>query len=61
MEEIERNKGAETEPVSSPAKKRTHVERRVNFGDTLIKSLRSRDKLYAIGDSKMVGKIKNIV
>ena len=54
MEEEERNIGSETVPVSSPPKKRTHVERRVNFGDALIKSLRSRDKLYSIGDSKMV-------
>ena len=55
MEEEERNIGSETVPVFSPAKKRTHVERRVNFGDTLIKSLRPRNKFYTIGDSKMVG------
>ena len=55
MEEEERNNGSETVPVSSPAKKRKHVERRVNFTDTLIRSLRPKDKRYSLGDSKMVG------
>ena len=55
MEEEERNNGSETVPVSSPAKRKKHVERRVNFGDTIIKSLRPRNKLYSIVDSKMVG------
>ena len=54
MEEEERNNGSETVPVSSPTKRKKHVESRVNFGDALIKSLRPRDKLYSIGDSKMV-------
>ena len=43
--------GLKTVPVSSPTKRKKDVERRVNFGDTLIKSLRPRDKLYSIGDS----------
>ena len=34
---------------------RKHVERRVKLNDTYIKSLRTRDKLYSIGDSEMVG------
>ena len=37
MEEEERNNGSETVPVSSPVKRKTHVERRVNFTDTLIR------------------------
>ena len=30
--------GLKTVPVSSPTKRKKDVERRVNFGDTLIKS-----------------------
>ena len=32
-----------------------HVERRKRFGDTYIKSLKPKDKLYSIGDSEVVG------
>ena len=55
MEEEERNISSETVPVSSPAKRKKYVERRINFGDTLIKNLRPKNKHYTIGDSKMVG------
>jgi len=55
MKEIESNNGSETVPVSSPAKRKSHAERRVNFGDTFIKNLKRKNKLYSVGDSKMVG------
>ena len=59
MKETESNKGSETRTVSSPANKnylrKSHAERRVNFGDTYIKNLKRRNKLYSVGDSKMVG------
>ena len=34
---------------------RKHVERRVRFSDTYIKSLRGRNKLYSKGDSEQPG------
>ncbi len=57
MEEKERNVGSETVPVSSPVpvKRGKNDERRINFGDTFIKNLKPKNKLYSIGDSKMVG------
>ena len=55
MEEIERNNGSETEPVSSPVKSKSYVERRVKLNDTYIKKLKRKSKLYSIGDSEMVG------
>jgi integrase len=59
MKETESNKGSETGTVSSPANKnylrKSHAERRVNFGDTFIKNLKRKNKLYSVGDSKMVG------
>ena len=54
MEKKEKINGLETVLISSPAKKK-HVERRVSFGDTLIQSLRPKNKRYTIGDSKIVG------
>ena len=55
MDKEERNNGSETVPVSSPVKRKKHVESRVNFGDTFIKGLRPWNRLYSVGDSKMVG------
>lgn len=55
MEQIERNNGSETEPVSSPVKSKSYVERRVKLNDTYIKKLKRKSKLYSIGDSEMVG------
>ena len=57
IEEKERNVGSETVQVSSPApvKRGKNAERRINFGDTFIKNLKPKNKLYSIGDSKMAG------
>ena len=46
MDEEERNNGSETVPVSSPVKRKKHVERRVKLNDTYIKKLKRKSKLY---------------
>ena len=45
----------DTRSPDQKKKRIKHVERRVRFSDTYIKSLKPRDKPYSVGDSEVVG------
>ena len=53
----ENTNGSPVDTHSPDQKKKRikHVERRVRFSDTYIKSLKPRDKPYSVGDSEVVG------